>query len=77
MELVNDQCRLVILLVVQILLGKLSVKVIVYSSGELHLVDEVKQHLRANALNLSKCDFLVLSDILNLQFSYLGKEVVQ
>ena len=73
----NDQCGLVILLVVQILLGKLSVKVIVDSRSELHLVDEVKQHLRANALNLSKCDFLVLSDILNLQFSYLGKEVVQ
>jgi hypothetical protein len=66
----------VIPLSVKILLSELSVEVVVDPSGELHLIDKVKQHFRADVFYLGKCDILVLRHILDLRVSYLAKHIV-
>lgn len=77
LEFVNDQSCFVILLVVEVLLCQLLVEVIVDSGSQLHFIDEIKQHLCANAFNFGESDILVLLVILYLLLCDLIKQVVK
>ncbi len=77
LELVDDLCCLVVLLVIEVLLGKLFIEIVVDFHHQLHLVNEVEYHLCANTLHLSKCYILVLLHINDLLIHNLVEQVVE